>query len=60
MVTECARLSFCLLAKSNLATWLSKFALKMGWVELGGMSWAGLGFGELGGVGVMTGRRADS
>jgi hypothetical protein len=32
VVTEGARLSFCLLAKSNLPTWLSKFALKMGWV----------------------------
>jgi hypothetical protein len=47
VVTECARMSFCLLAETNLATWLSKFALKVGWVELGGMSWAGLGFGEL-------------
>ncbi len=42
-MTECARLSFCLLAKSNLATWLSKFALKdgLGWVRWNELGWTG-------------------
>jgi hypothetical protein len=43
VVTECARMSFCLLAETNLATWLSKFALKggLGWVRWNELGWTG-------------------